>query len=35
MDITSLTTIKKKNVGWDVLFKELDDRYLECPRTRS
>ena len=29
--ITSLTTIKKKNVGWDVLFKELDDRYLECP----
>jgi len=33
MDITSLTTIKKKNVGWDVLFKELDDRYLECPRT--
>jgi CheY-like chemotaxis protein len=31
MEITSLTTNKKKNVGWDVLYKELYERYLECP----
>ena len=32
MEITSLTTNKKKkNVGWDVLYKELAERYLECP----
>ena len=31
MEITSLTNKKKKNVGWDVLYKELYERYLECP----